>query len=68
MNTYTKEALKSGVVSGIAFVIVTVGLKFIEGEVIELWKLSLEFLFFTVLMSIYFYNWSKKKADKVSKQ
>lgn len=64
MKTDIKEALKTGLVSGIAFVIVTVGLKFYEGEIIELWKLSLEFLFFTVLMTTYFYNRSKKNRQK----
>lgn len=60
MKSYTKRALKSGVVAGICFGLITVGIEYFSGEDLELWKLIFKTLFFGVFMTIYF-NYSFKK-------
>jgi len=66
MNTLTKRAIKSGVIAGITFGIITAGLEYFEGQNFKIWKFIFNVLFFGTVMSLLF-NYSMKKQQKDGK-
>lgn len=63
MNDHTKKALKSGIVAGITFALVTAGFEYFAGQDFRIWKFMVNILFFGILMGLFF-RYSLKKQNK----